>query len=1105
MRQEKKVVTVLFADTVGSTELAERLDPEDTYDIIGEAIELAVAAAEEFGGTVKDLAGDGALILFGAPVSHEDDAERAVRAGLRIIDSIAAYAQRLRERGVDDFSMRIGIETGLVVLGPIGGGGRVEYGAVGDTLNTAARLQSLAEPGTVLVGPATFERVSSRFGWGEPRTVALKGKRERVVVRVAEVAHRKAGPHRGLPGITAPLVGRPDELALMEDALSDLSSGRGGVLVLVGDAGIGKSRLVEEVQATAPPGLCWLEARTASFTERTPYAVFHDLFLDAVGGVAGQEMIERLREHVGERADPIAPFVAVLAGFPDTGRGERLAALSEASLRRGLVEAVADVVNASRAGRPLVIVIEDLHWADPSSLDLLGTVTDEIADHVLFVITARHDPGHASSQFIERSTSRGARVVHLAALSPDTGLALLNAMVGADVLPSGVEERLLAEADGNPFYLEELVRSLRDAGALHRVDGRWELDMSVPLEVPPTVEQVILARLDRLSELDRRTLDAACVIGRHFDLELLHEVGGESLADLETSVARLEHLDLVLRSGAGKGDQVPYHFAHVLIQEAAYRALTRRRRAPLHLRAARALEPRVPFHAGTTGLVGRHYRAAGDLDSALDWLVAFAHEASGAQAREEALQAYGDAIDVAQETGLDPASALVGTLRIDRGRQLAQHGDLRAARSEFESVLDDVQASGERALEGQAAAELGFVLAGAADYRAALSYLEAALHIAEERSDAAARITALARLSIVHTNLLRFDLGREFAERALSAARASGDESLLAVALDAQKQVALQLGDRAALEAMTDELEAIHSQNNDLWLLQFVYFERGYLAVGTARWDEAETRLRQALDISRRIGDGANELLHLSVLGWRDRCRGEYASALATLEDVARRAHELGHAEWSAWTSLLLGATFLDLAEPDLAAPRLTSAVESAEEGGARLHLVRAIAQLAWCSALRDDLDTGRDLAASAAAMLGDIVCPTGTSFLAGADAYLATARVRLALGDVASAAALVNPIVRDGRRSGWVEAAAVGEVVLGRCSLAIGDSEDAVARFRDALQIAATAGMPTLERDAHLALASAVMDPKEASHHARLGAEIDLSLRAGLESARLH
>ena len=336
-------------------------------------------------------------------------------------------------------------------------------------------------------------------------------------------------------------------------------------------------------------------------------------------------------------------------------------------------------------------------------------------------------------------------------------------------------------------------------------------------------------------------------------------------------------------------------------------------------------------------------------------------------------------------------------------------------------------------------------------------------------------------------------------------ARSSADERLLAEALDALKQAALQLGDRSGIEAIADELDAIHRWNDELWLLQFVLLERGYVAVGTARWEEADLRLQEALEISRRIGDRANELLHLSMIAWRDRCLGRHAKALPILENVARRAHEMGHGEWSAWTSLFLGSTLLDL-DPEVAAPHFVDAMRSAEEAGAVLHLVRAVGQLAWCSWLLEDRDGAADLAARATSIFADVVCPEGTANLPGADAYLATGRVLVGSGDAERAAALVSPVAEAGRRFGWVEASAGGAIVLGRCSESMGETDMALAQFREAIDIAGGAGMPVLERDARAALSGALaaVDPDEAARQSSRADQITARLRAGIEDARL-
>src|SRR5512132_30443 len=275
MREERKVVTALFADVVGSTQLTELMDPEDAREVLGGAVRRMVEAVEAFGGTVKDLAGDGILALFGAPVTHEDDAERAIRAGLRIIEQAED----------ESMSIRVGIETGLVVLGPIGGGGRVEYGATGDALNTAARLQSHAQPGSVLVGAVTRRAAGDLFVWSEERRLELKGKAEPVSAFEA-IGERREAPPSSAP---TPMVGRELEFERAASVADRALSGEGGLLVVLGDPGIGKSRLVEELRDhVSGSAIAWLEGRCVSFGGSTPYLPLRDLILDALELPQGQ-------------------------------------------------------------------------------------------------------------------------------------------------------------------------------------------------------------------------------------------------------------------------------------------------------------------------------------------------------------------------------------------------------------------------------------------------------------------------------------------------------------------------------------------------------------------------------------------------------------------------------------------------------------------------------------------------------------------------------------------------------------------------------------------------------------------------------------------------
>ncbi len=517
MREERKVVTAVFADLVGSTALGERLDPEEVKLIVGEAVARIVHAVEAFGGTVKDLAGDGVLALFGAPVSHEDDAERAVRAAVRVTQDVTAYAGEVESAwGVEGFGVRVGVNTGPVVLGPIGAGQRVEYAAFGDTVNTAARLQSAAEPGQVLVGQTTHRLVDAQFDWSDPLELSLKGKQETVLA--AAVAGVRAGARTRDDRALSRLVGRDRELRQIREALDDVLAGSGGVVFITGEAGIGKSRLVSEThelfEAAGPEfgRPVWLEGRCVSYGESMPYWPYRDLVREWLGAgeddpelrvrVALRRAVERL---FGDRTMEVYPYLGAMLGLAlEPEAATRLAELSPEALQYRTFEVIGDLLSRLADDGPAVVAIEDLHWADATSVQLterLLGLTEHAA--VLFIVAQRPERDHASWRVKEttaRELPHRTRELALEALSGDAEQELLHSLVGEGTLPPDLERRVLEDAEGNPFYVEELVGSLVDAGALVPAGGGgWHFDHAVPVQVPETVEKVILARIDRLS------------------------------------------------------------------------------------------------------------------------------------------------------------------------------------------------------------------------------------------------------------------------------------------------------------------------------------------------------------------------------------------------------------------------------------------------------------------------------------------------------------------------------------------------------------------------------------------------------------------------------
>ena len=605
MREERRVVTAVFADLVGSTALGERLDPEELKLVVGEAVSRMVVAVEAFDGHVKDLAGDGVLAIFGAPTSHEDDAERAVRAGMRIVEEIAAFGREIeRSWGVAEVDVRVGIDTGPVVTGAIGGGSRVEYSALGDAVNTASRLQGAAVPGTVLVGAETHRAVAESFAWGPVRELTLKGKGSPVeAYPVAGVAGASPGPSRGR---RVPMIGREAELALADSLVEGVVlGGSGAILYLSGEPGIGKTRMMQELRELvrgAQPAhgrSLWLEGRCVSYGESMSYWPFRDLLRSWLGvapddpdlrvTIALRRAVDRL---FGARAGELTPYLGALLELsfgPDADA--KLAELSPEAAQFRTFEVVRHLIQRLAEDGPVVMAFEDLHWADATSLLLLEQLfADTEALPLLIVCTGRPERDHPSWRLKDetaRTMPHRFREIALESLSGDSGSELLAALVGHGTLPAATAERVLASADGNPFFLEEIVRSLQDAGALVPTEEGLRFDHEVDVEIPPTVEKVILARIDRLEPSPRQALLAASVLGRRFSLSLLEAVADDS--GIRSALSELQRLDFV-REGR-RWPEPEFRFKHALIQEAAYRTLVTEDRTGCTARRPRPWRP----------------------------------------------------------------------------------------------------------------------------------------------------------------------------------------------------------------------------------------------------------------------------------------------------------------------------------------------------------------------------------------------------------------------------------------------------------------------------------------------------------------------------------
>jgi adenylate cyclase len=743
-------VTVLFADLAGFTALSERLDPEEVRALQNDLFRELSGAIERYDGFVEKFVGDAVMAVFGAPLAHEDDPERALHAALLMHERVEGLNERWERRLGTPLALHVGVNTGPVVAGTIGSAAGGAYAVTGDTVNTAARLQSAAGAAETLVSPTTCQLTEHAFVLTPVGAISVKGKSQPLPAFRLEGAHGVRRSGRGLEalGLTAPMVGRAEELGQVIAAFDRMVGGRAQVVSLIGEAGVGKSRLLRECLATLEAG-----QRLGSVTVRhavcsplveQPYALFAAYFRDAYGVAAG-DTLDVAREKLAaglavlggteEEAATIASLLGYVLGIETA---DRFRHVEPEQLKRQLFLAMRRLIERRLRQGPLLLVVENLQWADAASVELLQALVDRLPDQPLMVIaTYRPSP--------ERPVLATTRVPHtmlrLMPLSPADSEALLAAYLGASSarMPLSLRRLVLARAGGQPFYLEEILRGLIAGGVLLRGEDGWTCaEGAEAADVPPTIHGLLLARVDRLAERSRRVLQEAAVLGPVFDPELLRALASDP-GPLDGLLARLQAEDLLeptTRPGrdgaAGGGADVHYRFTSVLLQEVVYQSLLLRRRTELHARAAEALEREVgtsPARLEDIEALARHWSLGGDRRKGARYLVAAGDWARGLYANEDAVRHYEQALATLAQC--DDGEDEVCAVRERLADLLAPLGRRAAALGHYEAILAAAAASGDRLTQARLQRKLAAVHWDGGDRPAAAARLRAGLTLME--------------------------------------------------------------------------------------------------------------------------------------------------------------------------------------------------------------------------------------------------------------------------------------------------------------------------------------------------------------------------------------
>jgi class 3 adenylate cyclase/tetratricopeptide (TPR) repeat protein len=903
---ERKFVTVLFCDIVDSSVIAHRIGPETMHVMLDRFFALALESVHRYEGTINQFLGDGFMALFGAPVSHEDHGRRAVLAAIDIRRALLDERSTFVALAGGELSVRIGVNTGLVLVGKIGDNLRMDYTAVGDTTNLAARLQQAAQPGEVLLSGSTTRLVKGYVRVEASPPLSPKGSPEPIVAwrLVGPALHSPSFEGRGVRTLTQ-FIGRERELAALHDALARAEDGHAQIVGIRGDPGVGKSRLLLEFRrSVGHRRVTYLEGHCLSYGRAVPYLPIQDILrrtyritmTDDASITAGKlaRVLKRMELPPAESAPTLLRLLGV------TQLSDSLSHLSADAVRARLRDVLAEMVRRGARQRPLVLAIENLHWIDRTSEALLASMLDHVADaRVVILLTHRHG---SQVPILDRPD---VGQISLAPLPPEHSRRLVRIAAAPRVLPEPLEDKILAKAEGNPLFLEELTRAL--------APDRAEIG---PDTIPDTIQSLFAARLDILPDSVKRALQIASVLGRDFPSQLLTAVW-DGRDDIHECLDELKRRELVHEVPGG--DEPSFAFRHALAQDAAYNSLPLHRRSFIHRAAGQALEV---LHRDVLPSVydqlAYHYARTEDRDKAVHYLTRWSELAAFSHGHAEALLAL---------------------------REARRH--LQAGPHEAEQILDLVLREAQSLYPlGRIAEMLEVLLANASALSSVDSpQLKARYHF---------------QLGFTYQLLGKYESVLAHQQETIVAARRIDDRAMLGKAYYSLAYAKSSIGQyREGVELARVAVEFL-TETQERWWLGMAHWVIGLTGGYTGEFQSA----LEALEEARRIGEATDDKRLQSFAAWTAggvlSTRGDWERGI----EHCRRALELATDPVStAYASAMLGCAHVENGEGEPAIPLLRDGVGKLDQFGLRLVQAFFTVQLAEAYRLTGAAEQARQFA----------------------------------------------------------------------------------------------------------------------------------------------
>lgn len=964
MRGERRTVTMLFADVQGSTAAAEGLDPEDWADIINGAFERLIAPVYRYEGTLARLQGDAVLAFFGAPIAHEDDPVRAVMAGLEMVEAIEPYRTEIMERWSVPLAIRVGINTGLVVVGEVGSDLRVEYTALGDAVNVAARMEQTAKPGTVRITEETWKQVQGQFEVTEIGPVEVKGKSEPVV------AYRAIAPVSGADESSelVPLVGRSEELASLEMVRDRVLGGTGRLASIMGEAGVGKTRLLREFRtrtADAIPtatsvdeagDLGWVAASSRSYDSSVPYATIRDMLVrwwrldefddgfDRIGQILDGIQLDDVHD--------LAVYLGHIAGVSLPPSSENLLENLEPPVRQGRArKAVVAYLEAEARRRPVVVAFEDIHWSDAMTLVIIEDLMD-LADRVpvgmVFTMRPyRDEPTWHIHEVAQRDHPHRYEQIELVNLGDDAIQDLLEGLLEGVELGDETRTTILQRSDGNPLFIAQMARAIREGGGDDVV-------------VPTGLTSLLTARLDRLDDESRSVAQLASVIGTEFDRSILAALVGDE-SHLGKVVGDLLRREVLVELNDPPGVLA---FYHSLMQDAAYSTMLLRTRRELHARVAAHL---IDSQPEAVEEIAQHLMDAGDTESAFPYLVAAGEKSARAMALSEAIRFFTTALE---RMPANPDPDVVVRAHDGLGLAYALVPDLTKTEASYQQLVDYADDMGRPSDKVRALNQLAMSTATiSGDFDAARRYLSEAYSVASEVGDQ----FGLAQYHMNSCSIAGMggDLwtSAQHDEQTIATGREMGSDEIRRAGMYAlAENTAWLLDTERAVPAVEDALQAAIEADDELGKAHVE-------ALALSQLRQAEGDLRGAVNLLLdneatlvRYGDFEAPI----VAWWAGTLLyelGDIETGVSRVDQVRRDALEAGGAMYVAISSATLARMYASLGVEENLAELREAAVEALQKPMGEYQASTVWADLGWANlalgrtdAAEADFKTGQEV-----------------------------------------------------------------------------------------------------------------------------------------------